>query len=167
VTFICVLVPKGFVAGWLASIALNPTSVAPALKFVIPIFKVPVPVKVPFSVTAVELAPEPRVGLAPSGKLQLLFIIFVFAVWEIVTKLNATLLQLRVALVAPSKDTVPPFASKIADPEIVKLPESVIVPLGAVNVPPEMVSAPFKSAPLGNIKVPELTVVVLVTVNPV
>lgn len=74
---------------------------------------------------------------------------------------KVTLLQLKVAVVAPSKVTVPLLALKVGEPEMVRLPAKVIVAeVGALKVPPDMVKSPFKSAPEGKLSVPALCVTV-------
>lgn len=50
---------------------------------------------------------------------------------------------------------------------MVRAPAKVIVPDGALKVPPLIVKAPFKSAPFGKVKVPELKVNVVDTTNEV
>ena len=92
----------------------------------------PLPDKVPFRVI---LPPLLALGLSPSGRLQSLFTVFVPAVWTNVTKLNVTLLQLIVPLVAPLKLTVPLLWLKVGDPEIVKVEATDVVVELAVNTP--------------------------------
>ena len=76
-------------------------------------------------------------GFAPNGILQLLLTVFVPAVCVKVTRLNVTLLQLRVGEVVPLKFTVPPLALNVGVPDIVKLLEIEVVPLEAVKLPPD------------------------------
>jgi len=45
---------------------------------------------------------------------------------------------LPLIVVVPSKVTVPPFALNV--PELIQLPESIKFPLGAVNVPDDIVT---------------------------
>lgn len=125
---------------------------------VLPKASVPDPLKVPERDTGLGI-----VGLFPNGSVQLLLTVFV-PVLLITTKLKVTLLQDRVAP-APSKVKVPPLALKVGVPEIVNPATSVMFPEGALNVPPDMVSAPLKSAPSGRVSVPELSVAVLEFVN--
>ena len=115
----------------------------------------PEPESVPLTDIVPALVNE---GFAPSGSEQLLFTVLVPELLKVI-KLKVTLLQLSVA-VLPSIVIVPPFALKVGEPDIVKFPARVINPLGALNVPPEIVSAPFRSALLGRVKVPELKLVV-------
>jgi hypothetical protein len=144
----------------------NPDNRPPAFTWIqVPpvqvLVNVPVPLKVPFRVTA-----EETVGLAPKGREQLLFTVFVVLLLERFTKLKVTLLQLNVA-VLPSNVIVPPFALKVGEPETVSDPARVIVPLGALKVPAEIVRAPFISvvAQLVKVNVPPSTVTVPVVVN--
>lgn len=120
-----------------------------------PLVNVPVPLKVPFKTIVLGM-----VGLFPKGSEQLLLTVFEL-VWPVkLTKLKVTLLQLNVAPPL-SKVTVPALALKVGDPEIVKFPAIVIFPDGALNVPPVITSALFKSAPLAKVKLlPVLTVTV-------
>ena len=136
---------------------LNPEITAPEfiVKFEV-ITKLPVPVIVPLRTVLFII------GLFPIGNVQLLFIVFALEVWASTTRLKVTLLQLSVA-VDPSRVKVPLLWLKIGDPEIVKAPAKNMFPDGALNVPPEIVKAPFKSAPDGRDKVPELRVTVLAT----
>lgn len=108
---------------------LNPVKVAPAFRVTVPVVfvTVPLPLKVPLRV--IEL----KVGLLPSGREQLLLIVFSPELL-ITTALKVTLLQLKV-VVDPSNVTVPPLALNVGEPEIVSAPASVKVPDGAVNVP--------------------------------
>ena len=106
------------------------------------IVNVPVPVSVPLTVIS-AVVPLPIVGLAPSGKLQLLLTVLAPAVCSKVTRLNVTLLQLRVAVILLSNVSVPLLALKVP-PEIVKVDATVIVPEGAVKVPEDIVNA-FRS----------------------
>src|SRR5262245_28161864 len=76
-----------------------------------------------------------------------------------VTVLRVTLAQVKVTE-PPSKVIAPLLLLRVGELEIVKAPATVMVPLGAVKVPPEMDRAPFKSAPLGSDRLPELTVTV-------
>jgi hypothetical protein len=146
---------------------LNPESTPPAsslkqVPLVQLLLSVPVPLKVPASITA-----ELTVGLLPKGREQLLLTVLVKPTLDKFTKLKVTLLQLKVA-VPPSKVKVPPLALNVGDPEIVRAPARVIVPLGALKVPAEIVNAPFMSvvAQLVKVRVPlPLTVTVPVVVS--
>lgn len=97
------------------------------------IFNKPEPLSVPFNVMLFAI-----LGLFPSGKLQLLFTVFTPVLLN-VTKLNATLLQLRVA-VDPPKLIVPELLLNVGEPEIVNAPLTVVVPEAALKVPPEIVN---------------------------
>jgi hypothetical protein len=74
-------------------------------------------------------------------------------------------LQLNVTVNAPSKINVPPLALKVGEPEIVKAPAKVIVPDGAVKVPPLMLKPTLRSEPEGNDKLPELRTTLLAAVK--
>ena len=124
----------------------------PLIVKVPPVDKVPVPDKVPFKVIL-----NGMLGSAPNGKLQLLLIVFSPKILLKATLLKVTLLQESVAAVPLSKVIVPPFALNTGVPLIVKAPAIVIFPLGALNVPPGIIKAPFISAPLGKVKVPDET----------
>lgn len=95
------------------------------------------------------------VGLLPSGNVQLLWRALMFdPVALIMTLLKVTLLQFKLPA-PPSKVIVPPLALKVGELVIVRLPATVIVPVGAVNDPPEMANAPLISAPDGRRSEPE------------
>lgn len=87
--------------------------------------------------------------------MQLLFTVLI-PVWPVkLTLLKVTALQDKVAA-EPSKVIVPLFALNVGEPEIVKAPATVILELGAVNVPPEIVRSAFKSALVGSKIEPEV-----------
>jgi hypothetical protein len=119
---------------------------------------VPVPVNVPLKWIASGI-----VGLLPRGKLHPLLTVFLPVLLN-ATKLKLTLLHVKVAR-PPSKVIVPPFALKVGVPEIVRFPATVIVPEGALNVPPDIVKDPFRSAPLASVSAPELKVTVPLALN--
>lgn len=77
----------------------------------------------------------------------------------IVTLLKVTPEASTVGLPVLSKVTVPPLALHVGEPDLVKLPETVIVPDGAVNVPPDNVKSPLMSSvPAPPVNVPWLKV---------
>lgn len=93
---------------------------------------------VPLSDPANVILPV-TVGLFPNGKLQPLLIVFVIVpVCANVTKLNTALLQVKVAVVAPSNVTVPPLALNVDPLLSVNVLANVAVPLGAVKTAPEL-----------------------------
>ena len=107
---------------------------------------VPLPtVSVPL-LTTVPLVIHPSftrtVGLSPKGSVVPDAIVKVVGLLapdlSMTTRWKLILGALAVALEAPSNVTVPELASQVGEPVWVKLPETYIVPLGAVNVPPEM-----------------------------
>lgn len=124
-----------------------------------PILSVPVPLSVPARISATF-----KNGSSPIGNVQSLLMVFVDAL-EKVIRLNVTLLQAKVPL--PSKSIVPPFALKVGEFEIVILEATVIVPLEAVKLPPEMLNAPLRSALEPSATDPELRVNVLEKVDDV
>ena len=104
-----------------------------------PVVTVPVPESVPLTMTAVDPVAVPRVGLFPSGREQSLFTVFVPVVCVRVTRLNVALLHESVALEL-LKFSVPLLCVNVP-PEIVKVLAILIVPLGAVKVPEDIVHA--------------------------
>lgn len=120
-----------------------------------------VPVPESAAVAAFSRIRPVTVGSCPRGKAHPVPTVFVAVpVCAKLTILKITLLQVRVTLLVPSKLKTPPLALKIGEPEMVSAPARVSVPLGAVNVPPEIMSAPFRSDPLGSARLPELSVTV-------
>lgn len=137
----------------------------------------PEPLRVPLSETLVGI-----VGALPRGKKQVLFTVTVPPLLN-VTELKDTLLHESVAVEVLSITIVPPLALNVGLPEMVRLARKLNIPLGALNVPPEMVSVllicesepsvtvpelsvkvPVKCVGLGPVKEPEL-IVVLPTQN--
>ena len=132
---------------------LNPDRTAPLFNVKFPgTVNVPLPVNVPFNTMLLP----PR-GFAPKGKVQSLFTVLALLVCAKVTRLNVTLLQAKVAVDVPSNVIVPPLALKVGVPEIVNDAAKVIVPEGAVKVPPRIVNVPLRSAPLGKVSDPVVT----------
>lgn len=125
--------------------------------------RVPVPLRVPLT----RMAPAAdKVGLAPSGKVQLLLIVFVPAVLAMFTTLNVTLLQLTVEEL-PSNVTVPPLWLKVP-PEIVTAPDTNMSELGAVKTPLLRVKVLLiSSVPALPEKVPPLMVIAPPIVRPI